>query len=72
MKTKPELGIKDPYALDDNQFKAAVDLLKAAKQERRRVLVGLHQRGAGLQVRRLGARYHVAGHHEHVGTDKAP
>jgi putative spermidine/putrescine transport system substrate-binding protein len=29
MKTKPELGIKNPYALDDNQFKAAVDLLKA-------------------------------------------
>jgi putative spermidine/putrescine transport system substrate-binding protein len=29
MKTKPELGIKNPYALDDKQFKAAVDLLKA-------------------------------------------
>jgi putative spermidine/putrescine transport system substrate-binding protein len=29
MKTKPALGIKNPYALDDNQFKAAVDLLKA-------------------------------------------
>ena len=28
MKTKPDLGIKNPYALDDNQFKAAVDLLK--------------------------------------------
>ena len=31
MKTKPELGIKDPYALDDKQFQAAVDLLKAQK-----------------------------------------
>ncbi len=29
MKTKPELGIKNPYALDDNQFKAATDLLKS-------------------------------------------
>src|SRR3954452_6132307 len=29
MKTKPELGIKNPYALDDNQFKAATDLLTA-------------------------------------------
>jgi putative spermidine/putrescine transport system substrate-binding protein len=29
MKTKPELGIKNPYALDDEQFQAAVDLLKA-------------------------------------------
>ncbi len=28
MKTKPELGIKNPYALDDKQFTAAVDLLK--------------------------------------------
>jgi putative spermidine/putrescine transport system substrate-binding protein len=28
MKTKPDLGIKNPYALDDTQFKAAVDLLK--------------------------------------------
>ena len=28
MKTKPELGIENPYALDDEQFAAAVDLLK--------------------------------------------
>ncbi|MET8625144.1 ABC transporter substrate-binding protein [Kitasatospora sp. NPDC004669] len=28
MKTKPDLGIKNPYALDDAQLKAAVDLLK--------------------------------------------
>jgi putative spermidine/putrescine transport system substrate-binding protein len=28
MKTKPELNIKNPYALDDKQFQAAVDLLK--------------------------------------------
>ncbi|GAA0413176.1 spermidine/putrescine ABC transporter substrate-binding protein [Acrocarpospora corrugata] len=28
MSTKPELGIKNPYALDDKQFQAAVDLLK--------------------------------------------
>ncbi|MEV4350572.1 ABC transporter substrate-binding protein [Actinoplanes sp. NPDC049596] len=27
MKTKPDLGIKNPYALDDTQFKAATDLL---------------------------------------------
>ena len=29
MSTKPELGIKNPYALDETQFQAAVDLLKA-------------------------------------------
>src|SRR5258705_4437446 len=28
MKTKPELNIKNPYALDDTQFQAALDLLK--------------------------------------------
>ncbi|MFE9693156.1 ABC transporter substrate-binding protein [Micromonospora sp. NPDC005806] len=28
MKHQPELGIKNPYALDDKQFTAAVDLLK--------------------------------------------
>lgn len=28
MKTQPDLGIKNPYALDDKQFTAAVDLLK--------------------------------------------
>ena len=28
MKTKPDLEIKNPYALDDKQFDAAVDLLK--------------------------------------------
>ncbi len=31
MSTKPELGIKNPYALDDAQFTAAVDLLKVQK-----------------------------------------
>ena len=31
MATKPELGITDPYALDETQFQAAVDLLKAQK-----------------------------------------
>ncbi|WP_306205009.1 ABC transporter substrate-binding protein [Actinoplanes sp. RD1] len=28
MKTQPDLNIKNPYALDDKQFQAAVDLLK--------------------------------------------
>jgi putative spermidine/putrescine transport system substrate-binding protein len=30
--TKPELGIEDPYALDDKQFQAAVDLLKQQRE----------------------------------------
>ena len=32
MNTKPELGIKDPYALDATQLAAAVDLLKLQKE----------------------------------------
>ncbi|MFG2045312.1 ABC transporter substrate-binding protein [Dactylosporangium sp. NPDC048998] len=32
MKHKPELGIKNPYALDDKQFDAAVELLKGQQK----------------------------------------
>jgi putative spermidine/putrescine transport system substrate-binding protein len=32
MKTQPDLGIENPYELDDAQFQAAVDLLKAQRQ----------------------------------------
>jgi len=31
MKTKPSLGIIDPYALDDTQFQAVVDLMKVQR-----------------------------------------
>ena len=32
MNTQPDLGIEDPYALDDDQLAAAVELLKAQKE----------------------------------------
>jgi putative spermidine/putrescine transport system substrate-binding protein len=32
MNTKPDLGIKDPYALDEKQLQAAVDLLKEQRK----------------------------------------
>ena len=38
MATKPDLGIKNPYALDQKQFDAAVALLTAAEAAGRRVL----------------------------------
>jgi putative spermidine/putrescine transport system substrate-binding protein len=57
MATQPELGIKDPYALDQAQFDAAV-----ASGER--VLVGLPQGDGGVQVRHLGAGHHLAGHRQ--------
>ena len=31
MSTRPDLGITNPYALDDNQFQAAIDLLTAQR-----------------------------------------
>ena len=31
MATRPDLGIKNPYALDDKQFQASIDLLKQQK-----------------------------------------
>ena len=45
MKTKPELGIKNPYELDQQQFDAAVALLKAQRQ-----LVGRYWHDAMVQV----------------------
>ena len=32
MATKPDLGIENPYALDDEQFQAAIDLLKQQRE----------------------------------------
>jgi putative spermidine/putrescine transport system substrate-binding protein len=32
MKTKPDLGIENPYELDDKQFQAAIDLLKTQRK----------------------------------------
>jgi putative spermidine/putrescine transport system substrate-binding protein len=43
--TRPELGIDDPYALDDAQFKAALDLLR-----QQRTLVARYWHDAFIQV----------------------
>ncbi len=45
MKTKPELGIKDPYELNADQYKAALDLLRAQRQ-----LVGRYWHDAMIQI----------------------
>ena len=51
MAHSPELGIENPYALDEEQLAAAVDLLKEQRAEHRRVLVRLPQGDPGLRVR---------------------
>jgi putative spermidine/putrescine transport system substrate-binding protein len=43
--TKPELGIKDPYSLNRDQFNAALDLLRAQRK-----IVGRYWHDAGVQV----------------------
>ncbi len=44
-KHKPELGIKDPYQLDEKQYAAAIDLLKAQRK-----LVSRYWHDANVQV----------------------
>ena len=57
MNHKPELGIKDPYELTEDQYNAALDLLRAAAPDRRPLLARrlradrrLHQRRRGRLV----------------------
>ncbi len=45
MAHKPELGIKDPYELNEDQYKAALDLLRA-----QRTLVGRYWHDAIIQI----------------------
>lgn len=45
MAHKPELGIKDPYELNEDQYKAALDLLRV-----QRTLVGRYWHDAAIQV----------------------
>jgi putative spermidine/putrescine transport system substrate-binding protein len=45
MAKKPELGIKDPYELNEDQYKAALDLLRAQRQ-----LVGRYWHDAFIQI----------------------
>ena len=45
MKHKPELGIKDPYELNEEQYKAALDLLRAQRK-----LVGRYWHDAMIQI----------------------
>ena len=44
--TQPDLGIDNPYELDDKQFHGVGRPAQEAARDHRRVLVGLHQ-GAG-------------------------
>jgi putative spermidine/putrescine transport system substrate-binding protein len=45
MKHKPDLGIKDPYELYEDQYKAALELLRAQRK-----LVGRYWHDANIQI----------------------
>ena len=64
MKTKPDLGIKNPYALDDKQFNAAIDLLKTQN-----AIIGEYwsdylKAQQAFKHRRHGARHDLADHRQ--------
>ena len=67
MEHQPDLGIENPYALDEEQFQAAVDLLKEQRPHVGEYLVGLPQGDPGVRDRRFGCGYDLAGHPERPG-----
>ena len=64
MKTQPDLNIKNPYALDDTQFAAAVDLLKQAEAVGHPALGGLPQADGRLPGGQRQCRHDLADHHQ--------
>ena len=61
MATQPDLGIKNPYALDEDQLAAAVDLLKQQREHVGEYWSDYLKEIAGLRDRRHGHRHHLAG-----------
>ena len=56
MKTQPDLGIENPYELDDEQFQAAVDLLK-----KQRANIGEYWSDAAKEIQSFQSGSTVAG-----------
>ena len=54
MTKKPELGIKDPYELNEDQYKAAIDAASGAARAGRPLLARRH--GAGRRLQERGRR----------------
>ncbi len=64
MKTQPDLGIEDPYALDADQLAAAVDLLKAQREHVGEYWSDYLKEISAFEQRRQRRRHHVAGHRQ--------
>ena len=63
MATKPDLGIKDPYALDETHSRPR-STCSRRRRPHQRVLVRLPEGGPGLQERLFDGRHHLAGHRQ--------
>ena len=66
MKTKPSLGIKDPYELNPTQFNAAIDAAEEAEAADQEVLGARIRRDRPVQERRRRDRRVVAVPDEHA------
>ena len=71
MAHKPELGIKDPYELNEDQYKAALDLLRAAHAGRS-LLARRHDADGRLHQRRRGRIRLLAVPGQPAADDKQP
>ena len=64
MKHQPDLGIENPYALDEKQFAAAVDLLKKQRKNIGEYWSDYLKAISAFETGDLRDRHHVAGHRQ--------
>ena len=64
MKTQPDLGIKNPYALDEDQLAAAVDLLKAQREHVGEYWSDYLKEIQAFKTGDTVDRHHLAGHRQ--------
>ena len=69
-RTRPELGIRDPYELTEDQLDAAVDLLQGAAPADQEVLGARLRRDRPVQERRRGRRRLVALPDDHAAGQR--
>ena len=58
-------GHQGPVLADTRTTRRRNRIAQEAAREHRRVLVGLHQGGAGVRIRHVGDRHHLAGDRQH-------
>ena len=64
MKHQPDLGIENPYALDEKQFAAAVDLLKEQRENIGEYWADYLKEISAFETGDLVDRHDVAGHRQ--------